>query len=114
MKPLEAALRFMHLFYSGSRDGITELESILSPDLHFQGPLYVCGSAREYIEALLADPPLEMSFRVIRSFESKDAACLIYDFQKRAIQTTMAQYFELRDGLITKIILVFDTSVFAS
>lgn len=112
MKALRAAHRFMDLFYSGSPDAILELESSLSPDSVFRGPFHEYGSAREYIDALLADPPVGMQYNIIGSVDADDAACLIYDFQKGAIKTTMAQYFELREGLIVKIILVFDTSAF--
>ncbi len=113
MEPLAAAHRFMDLFYGGSREGIRELELILAPDLAFHGPYRAFGSAREYIDALLTSPPAGMTFEIVASFASEDAACLVYDFHKAGVTTTMAQYFQVRNGLIAKIILVFDTSAFA-
>lgn len=102
----------MDLFYSGSPEGIKDLESILSPELVFRGPLYAYDSAREYIDALLSDPPVGMTFEIVESVASENAACLIYEFKKHSVTATMAQFFEVRDGLITKIILVFETEQF--
>ena len=112
MKPLAAANRFMELFFSGSKEDIARLESILAPDLTFQGPFLQSETAREYIEALLADPPRGMTFEILEAIESDTSSCLIYDLQKEGVTTTIAQYFGLRDGVIAKIILVFDTSAF--
>ncbi len=49
---------------------------------------------------------------MIRSFEDKSGACLVYEFAKPGVCTPMTQLFEVRDGKISHILLVFDTGAF--
>lgn len=41
------------------------------------------------------------------------AACLIYEFSKSGIITPMMQLFEVYNGEIHKILLIFDSKMFA-
>jgi hypothetical protein len=100
----------MDIFFSG--EDFSELRHVLAPDLAFTGPFFSFDSAEDYIASLEADPPVECSYELLGSFEKESAACLVYRFAKPGVGTTMAQLFEVGDGRIRKILLVFDTAPF--
>ncbi|MFQ5598120.1 MAG: nuclear transport factor 2 family protein [Nitrospiria bacterium] len=110
MKPLALAQQFMDIFFS--EDNPEQLKPLLSGDFTFQGPFYTFDSPEDYIEALRSNPPQGMQYRIIRAYESESSACLIYRFIKPGVGTPMAQVFEVRDGRICKILLLFDTRPF--
>lgn len=108
MEPLELAHRYMECFYGDQP--LELMESILADDLDFKGPLNEFNSAKDYLESLTANPPQGMDFRIINEYENEDSVCLIYLFSKLGVETYMAQYFEIKDGKISKIRLIFDTN----
>lgn len=110
MKPLELALKYMDIFFSGSEP--EEMRSILHTDLQFHGPLFRFDNANDYINSLLDDPPKECVYRILQTYERDSSACLIYEFSKPGIATLMAQTFEIERERIKKIILIFDRSIF--
>ncbi len=111
MKPLDAALRYMGIFFSGS--DLEALRPLFADDLIFEGPFYTFDSAEAYLDSLRDDPPEGMTYDILASFESASSACLIYQFSKPGVQTPMAQLFEMEGGVIRKITLIFDTGVFS-
>ena len=110
VKPLELALKYMEIFYSGKN--LERLPDLLAEDLSFTGPFYTFNSAEDYINSLKKDPPWGMSYEIIKSFEEENSACIIYKFQKGNISTAMAQLFEVKYEKIRKINLIFDTKAF--
>ena len=42
------------------------------------------------------------------------SACLIYQFSKPGVSTSMPQTFDTKDGKISSILLIFDTGAFQS
>jgi len=110
MTPLKLAQRYLDIFYGGG--AIDDLRAILADDLSFRGPFYRFDSAAAYIDALKSDPPEASSYQILASYEYDNSACLIYQFSKQAITTPMAQTFELVDGKIARILLIFDSAVF--
>lgn len=110
MEPLQLALKYMEIFFSG--ENIEELSQLLTNDFSFSGPFYKFDSAEDYIESLQSDPPEGFEYEIIRSFESKSSACLFYQFTKRGVSTPMAQMFEVSNGKISKVLLIFDTAAF--
>ncbi len=111
MKPMELALKYMEIFFSG--ENIEELRHLFAEDLTFRGPLYEFNSAQDYIHSLKLDPPREFTYEIIGSFENSSSARLVYRFTKPGVSTLMAQLFEVSDDKINKIVLVFDTGVFS-
>jgi hypothetical protein len=101
----------MDVFYSGN--DIEALNPLLAPDLKFEGPFYTFNSSEEYLNSLRRDPPGNMSYQIIKSFERDSSLCLIYKFSKPGISTLMAQLFEIENEKIAKILLIFDTSAFS-
>ncbi len=110
MKPLDIALRYMEVFFAeGDMDA---LRPLLADDFRFEGPFYTYDSADAYIDALKADPPEGFAYTLIDAFEGASSACLIFEFTKPGIRVPMAQRFEMREGRITRVLLIFDTGVF--
>ncbi len=110
MRPLELAQQYMDIFFSG-RD-VEALRSLFADDFTFSGPFYEFDSAEDYIHSLQSDPPKDCHYTMIRSFEDEFGACLVYEFSKPGVCTPMTQVFEVRDGKISNILLVFDTDAF--
>jgi hypothetical protein len=108
--PLEIALKYMDAMFSGQN--MEELAPLLCHDFSFQGPLFQCHSAEEYIEALKADPPVGFKYKIIHSFQSSSSVALFYLFSKPGIQVPMAQLFEFQNDKICRILLIFDSSDF--
>ena len=112
MDPLKLALKYMEIFYSGK--DLERLKDILADDISFTGPLYTFNSVEDYINSLIKDPPLGMKYKIIKSFEDDNGACLIYNFHKENISTVMAQLFEVKNEKICKINLIFDSKAFTN
>jgi hypothetical protein len=110
MSPLELALKYMDLFFTGKN--LEELLHFLADDLRFRGPFYEFDTAEAYVSALASDPPEGFEYEVLASFECGSSACLFYQFSKPGISVPMAQLFEVRDGKISRILLIFDTEAF--
>ncbi|WP_455199122.1 nuclear transport factor 2 family protein [Kaarinaea lacus] len=110
MRSLELANQYMEIFYeSGDPDSLAE---ILSEDCLFRGPFYQFDTASAYIKSLKSDPPEGLSYRIIEAFESKHAACLVYEFSGKGVSTIMSQTFRISGDKISGILLVFDTGDF--
>ena len=110
MEVLDLALRYMEIFYSGRN--IDALRPLLANDFIFEGPFYKFDSADGYLDSLKKDPPINMKYEIIYSFEKETRVCLIYRFSKKCISTIMTQVFEMSGHKIQKIILIFDTNPF--
>lgn len=111
MRPLELAEKYMDVVFNGKNP--QELHRILADECIFKGPFYEFKSSDGYIDSLLSDPPGEFAYEIIAAFETESSACLVYQFSRPGIRIPMAQLFEISDGKISKILLVFDTAPFA-
>ena len=112
MKPLKIALKFLDTFYH--EDDAELLRELLHPDLSFEGPMYEFSSAGDFIESLKQDPPRDMDYRITKSFTDDNSVCLVYDFSKTGVTTPMVQLFDIDNGKIRRIRLVFDTAALES
>ncbi len=110
MSPLELALKYMEIVFDDKNVGA--LRPLLDRDCRFKGPFYEFDTAEGYIQSLESDPPEGFEYTILRAFESESAACLIYQFSKPGISVPMAQVFEMSEGKISKILLIFDTRTF--
>jgi hypothetical protein len=111
MRPTNLALQYLASFFGDAP--LEAMEPLLADDLVFEGPLYEFHSAKSYLDALKADPPENVSYQLLAQFENHNSACLIYRFIKPGIETPMAQTFDIANGKISKIRLIFDTKVFS-
>ena len=110
MKPRELALRYMASFFGETP--LTDMRSLLAEDFTFRGPFYEFDSAQAYIEALVSDPPRDARYQLLEIYENEHSVCLIYQFTKPGVQTTMVQIFETRGEKITRIRLIFNPIAF--
>lgn len=110
MSPLDVALRYMEIFFSGRN--LERLHEILGDPFEFTGPLYRFDSARAYVESLQADPPEGFAYRLLQTFADGGRVNLIYQFSKPGVETVMSQFFQIRDGRIARTLLIFDTGPF--
>lgn len=109
-KPVDLAERYMKAFFG--RAPLEKMSELFSDDLVFEGPFHKYASAKQYIDALMEDPPKDVNYVLERIYEDESSVCLIYTFSKHGLETRMVQMFEVADGKICKIHLVFDTRAF--
>jgi len=110
LSPLDLANKYMDIFYSSG--AISELEGILAPNCVFEGPFYQFDNAKAYIDSLIKSPPRDMKADILESYENDHSACLIYKFSKSNVSCDMCQRFEIENGMIVRITLIFDTGRF--
>lgn len=110
MTPLALAQQYMDIFF-GDGD-IERLREILADDCRFVGPFYRFDSAQAYIDSLKSDLLEDFGYQIIKAYEDEDSACLVYRFSKPGIEIPMTQVFEVADGRISNILLLFDSGVF--
>ncbi len=110
MKPLELASKYLEIFFSGKN--LDDLKNLFADNLTFNGPFYKFSSADDYINSLKKDPPKGMKHEIIKSFEDKNSACVIYKFKKGNVSTPMAQLFETENGKLSKMVLIFNSKDF--
>lgn len=110
MKPLELARAHMDVVFSGKN--VDALNELLADEFTFKGPFYEFDSPKAYVQSLQSDPPQGFEYEMIQSFETESCACLVYQFSKPGISVPMAQIFEISNGKISKILLIFDTQSF--
>lgn len=110
MRPSDLALKYMEIFFSG--ENLETLTDLFADDLTFEGPFHSFDTAHDYIASLKSGPPVGLAYEIIHVFEDEHSACVVYQFSKAGISTPMAQLFEVADGKISKILLIFDTGPF--
>ena len=110
MKPLDIVQKYLASFYGEAP--LEEMKSLLADDLSFKGPFYEFDSAKAYFAALVADPPRDTSYRILNTYQKGNLVCLIYQFSKPGVETTMVQIFEIMGDKIARIRLIFDPAVF--
>lgn len=110
MTSFDLALTYVDSFYG---DGDLEtVADILAADLIFEGPLFSFDSADAYLASLREEPPAGMQYDLINSFADGSSVCLLYRVSKAGISTPMAPLFEITNGKISKILLIFDSGPF--
>jgi hypothetical protein len=110
MDPVELVQNYMLSFY-GERS-LESMKSLLAEDLVFKGPFFEFNSAGQYLESLKTDPPKDVKYEILKTYQKDNSVCLIYKFFKPGVETLMAQTFDINRGKIAKIYLIFDTKAF--
>lgn len=100
----------MECFYGDAP--LDSMRHLLADDLEFEGPFYKFNSAKDYLECLKVNPPSEAKYKMLQVYEGGDSVCLVYIFTKPGVETLMAQTFEVANGKIGRIRLIFDTKAF--
>ncbi len=110
MKSLELALKYMDVMFSDK--DMEALRPLLSDRFTFKDTLNAYNNPESYIKAMKKDPPIGLQYKLLKSFETISAACLVYEFSKAGVNTPMAQMFEVSNDKIDRIVLIFDSAVF--
>lgn len=112
MTPLEIAYKYMACFYG--QTSLDNMRALLADDMVFEGPFYRFDSGSDYFQSLQDDPPEGLSYEIINEFENVNCACLVYRFTRPGMETLMTQTFELKEGKIARMLLIFDTASFTA
>jgi len=88
------------------------MRALFADDLVFEGPFHRSTTAEEYLDSLMEDPPREVSYVLEKTYQDDDSVCQVYIFSRPGVTTRMAQIFEIADGKICRIRLVFDSNAF--
>jgi len=110
-KPVNLAQTYMASFYGQAP--LDKMEPLLAVNLIFDGPFQKFSTAKSYLDSLKANPPRNVHYKMEEIYEKGNSVCFIYEFSKPGVNTRMAQTFEINDGKISKIKLIFDTSAFS-
>lgn len=97
---------------SWTHGDITRARSCLADDLTFQGPIDSFGSADRFIPALGGFAAMLERVDLLQEFYAATGAALLYDCVTRSPAGTIrtAEFFELENGKIARIQLVFDAT----
>ncbi len=110
LTPLDTVMKYMDIFYSD--EDLSQLNNLFAEDMIVQGPSYQFETAKQYIDSLVTSPPIDCRYEMIESFEKGSIVCLVYLFKKGDLSSNMSQLFEVVNGKITRILLVFNTRDF--
>lgn len=110
MKALELALKYMDIVFSDKDMGA--LRPLLSDRFTFKGTLNEYNNPESYIREMKKEPSNGFHYKILKTFETRSAACLVYEFTKAKICTTMTQVFEVSNGQIDRVMLIFDSAAF--
>lgn len=106
----EAVFAYLKIFFETHE--FDALSDLFGNPFSFEGPFLKTDSAEEYIAAMKSAPPTGCSYRLLHMFGRGEAVNVLYEFTKPGIRTKMSQLFEFKDGKISRILLIFDRSVF--
>lgn len=98
----DVALRYLHAFCKGDID---KIESLLLPDLVFEGPYLSCNSSEEYIAHLRQDPPESASFRVLNILREGNLIVVVYEYVKLNCDMVIEQEFQVSNQRIDRTVL---------
>jgi ketosteroid isomerase-like protein len=103
---------YFQRFFSGPARH-SEVREYLSEDFVFRGPLMKADTAADYINQITSTgDELEMVARVRQLIGQGDSVAALVEFQGPGGPMTYAQWFELRDGKISRLEVVYDPRPF--
>lgn len=106
MTKRDIAMEYLRCFCDGDIDGLALL---LAPDLKFMGPLHIFTSSEQYLDSLRAEPPEKSRYEILSITENDDSIVVFYVYFKLKQVMVIAQLFNISNGKIDEILLVFDT-----
>jgi len=106
MKPIELVEKYMECLYDTG--DLTEMRKVLADNLHFKGTYSEHDTAEEYIEGFEGEDMSAFSYNMLYTFEKDNTVCFIYNLLKPSGPLEMAQVFEIEEGKIKNILLLFD------
>jgi len=107
MKPLRIAVKFLDTYYNEADPEL--LREFVHPEFTYEGPGLFLTTADDYIESTRQDPPQDVKYKIVKSFSDESSVCLVYEFKKPGIRTTMVLLFDIENGKISRIRHVYDS-----
>jgi hypothetical protein len=85
-------------------------------DMTFQGPLDTFTTADQYLESLKVLAPIIQGIDDKKTFADGDDVCVLYDLVTNTPAGTafIAEWYQVRDGKIATLRIVFDARPFAA
>lgn len=112
MENINLIREYFEKFFSG-RARISELREYLREDFSFQGPLMAADSRAEYLAQLTQfGDEMELQAGIREIIAQGDAVAALVDYQGPRGPITYAQWFEIRDGKISRLEVVYDPRPF--
>ena len=110
MNNIDLAHEYLKIIFLGK--DIERFIKLLTDDCKFNTSFHRFQYSEAYIDSLIYDFPHGFNYKIIKSFEDNNSACLIYEFSKSGISTIMAQLVEVSRDKMSSIRLIFDTKPF--
>jgi len=108
MLPVDTVMRFLKIFFSGN--DYDDISYLLNNEFLYESPIFSTESAEEYINRLKNSPRIDSSYTILKIFNDSGFINIIYEYKKGEIATPVSQLFELKDGKISTILLIYDKS----
>lgn len=103
---------YFQRFFSGPAHP-SDMREYLTEDFIFRGPLMSAESAADYIQQLEAyGDEFEIYAKVRKIIEQGDTVAALVDFQGPGGVIRYAQWFDLRDGKICRLEVIYDPRPF--
>lgn len=112
MTNTETAQRFVQAF---TGHDVATMTSLLTEDFTFEGPMMQHDGRQDFLDSLSNCAGWKMSVEFLEALESDTQAVLLYRWSMHAPVSQsllMSEWYELRDGKICAVRLVFDSSQF--
>jgi len=113
MAELITARNTVRAYYkSWTKGDMSRARSCLADELDFQGPIDKFGNADQFIAALAGFAGMLSRTELLQELYAVDEAALLYDCVTASPAGTIrtAEFFQLRNGKIARIRLVFDAT----
>ena len=114
-KPLEVVKKFYDITENKKGEG---LETILTEDMVFVGPLMKSSGAKEYIKSTIQFIQMHRATRMQKQFVNGDDVCSLYEMDiatptGEIITMEIADWILVKDGKVAKQKIYYDPTEFA-
>ena len=88
--------------------------TLLTDDVHFEGPIATFGDAGSYLDALRGFTQMMTGLEKLKVFADGDDWCIVYDVKTAPVPAARTcEWYHVRDGQIDRVTVVFDARPFA-
>ena len=111
--PQQTAEAYFEAWSNKDFDGA---RSLLHDDVSFLGPFDTFDNADDLIQAITGLGQLIKGLEMRRVFTNGQDVCIIYDLvpNKAVASVPIAEWYQVRDGKISAISIIFDTGAFSA
>lgn len=114
-KPLDVVKKFYDITNNKKGEG---LETILTEDMVFIGPLMKTSGAKEYIKSTIQLIQMHRATRMLKQFVNEDDVCSLYEMDiatpaGKILTLEIADWILVKDGKVAKQKIYYDSAEFA-